>query len=278
MPSQNVHKPAKPRKRPAVTVKKTAVKKRNKSAKKVKISPWWIVGLVCLLALSVIVPHWLYNSNPDTGAPVPEGYRHFMLDLSHHNPREVAWDSLKVVIDSHGNTSKDLSGAKAILPLSHVVMKATEGESLKDKHFENWWQEAGEAGLSRGAYHFFRSSKDAGLQAQQYIERVTLTHKDLPPILDIETVHNGCTREQLCSKALVWLRMVEEHYGRTPIVYTSDSFVKDWLNKSITDYYPLWIARYNKQEPRTQQWLYWQFTDEAVVYGIKGKVDLSVLR
>ena len=269
--------PSPPANKPAVKKRKTAPRRRKKQ-KKITLSPWWGVAAAAVAALAILVPHWLISGNPDTGAPVPQGYRHFMVDLSHHNPREVAWDSLKVVLDQAGNTSKFLSGAKAILPLSHVVMKATEGESLQDRHFAQWWEEAGQAGLSRGAYHFFRSSKDARLQAQQYIERVVLTHRDLPPILDIETVHSGCTKEQLNRKALQWLTMVEQHYGRTPIVYTSDSFVSDWLSKEITGNYPLWVARYNSEPPRTSGWSYWQFTDKAVVYGIKGNVDLSVIR
>ena len=273
LPSRPANK--KPAAKAAVRRKKPAKKKVRA---KVLLSWWWAVGAVALLAAVILLPHLLSSGNPTTGAPPPPGYRHFMVDLSHHNPRQVQWDSLKVVLDRGGNTSKDISGAKAILPLKHVIMKATEGESLKDRHFSLWWEEAGSAGFSRGAYHFFRSSKDARLQAQNYIESVTLTHRDLPPILDIETVHAGCTREQLCSKALQWLRMVEEHYGRTPIVYASDSFVKDWLNKEITDYYPLWVARYNSEPPRTAGWQYWQFTDQAVVYGVKGKVDLSVVR
>ena len=200
-----------------------------------------------------------------------------MVDISHHNPRGIAWDSLRVVIGPDGCTTRNLMDAKAILPLSHVVMKATEGESLKDRHFDLWWTAAGAAGLSRGAYHFFRSSKDARLQAQSYISRVTLTHRDLPPVLDIETVHRGCTREELNRKALEWLRLVQAHYGRTPIVYTSDSFAREWLSRDILDTYPLWIARYNTAPPQTAGWQYWQFTDRAVVYGIGAPVDLSVL-
>ena len=254
--------------------------KRNKKARKKprtrkKLSPWWILGaLFVVITVAIGLPHWLSSGNPDTGAAVPEGYHHFVLDISHHQPREIQWDSLKVVLDSKGRTSKNLSGAKAILPLQHVIMKATEGESMKDPHFSAWWQEAGH--LSRGAYHFFRSSRDPQLQAQNYIQTVELSHKDLPPVLDIETVHEGCTKEQLNAKALKWLRMVEAHFGRTPIVYTSDSFAKDWLGREIRENYPLWIARYNTLEPETQGWRFWQFTDRAVVYGVKGKVDLSV--
>lgn len=270
------------KKAPARTKKRTAGKSakpgpRKSAVRKKTLSPWWLLGLsMLILLLAIGLPHWIRKSNPDRGAVIPEGYRHFVLDLSHHNPREIQWDSLKVVIDAEGRSSKDLQGGKAILPIQHVILKASEGESMKDPHFAAWWAEAGEAGLSRGAYHFFRSSRDARLQAQNYIESVHLSHKDLPPVLDIESTHEGCTREQLNRKALFWLRMVEEHYGRTPIVYTSDAFAKDWLSREILDHYPLWIARYNSEEPRTQGWRFWQFTDRAVVYGVKGLVDLSV--
>lgn len=252
-------------------------KRRKKSSKKV-LSPWWVAGAFCLVLAAVLLPHFMAERNPETGAHVPGGYRHFVVDISHHNPREVKWDSLKVVLDAQGRTSRDIAGAKAILPLSHVVMKATEGVSHRDRHFEAWWADAGRAGFSRGAYHFFRSSKDPADQARSYIGRVTLTHRDLPPILDIETVHSGCTRDELNRKALQWLQAVEKHYGRRPIVYTGDSFAQDWLTADITSHYPLWIARYNESPPCTADWKWWQFTDQAVVYGVSAYVDLSVIK
>ena len=251
--------------------------KRKKKSKKKVLSPWWVAGVLGLVLLGVLLPHWLAGDGPETGAAVPGNYRHFVVDLSHNNPRKVQWDSLKVVLDRQGNTSRDIAGSRHILPLSHVVMKATEGLTHQDRHFQQWWDDAGAVGLSRGAYHFFRSSKDPAAQAKHYIGQVSLTHKDLPPILDIETVHGGCTREELNRKALQWLQAVEKHYGRRPIVYTGDSFAQEWLDADITARYPLWIARYNPQPPRTKDWKWWQFTDRAVVYGISGYVDLSVI-
>ena len=176
------------------------VHKRKKKSRKKVLSPWWAVGAFCLVLASVLAPHFLRGGSPETGASVPEGYRHFVVDLSHNNPREVKWDSLKVVVDAQGRTCRDLAGAKAILPLSHVVMKATEGVSHRDRHFEAWWADAGSAGLSRGAYHFFRSSRDPSAQAASYIGQVTLTHNDLPPILDIETVHRAARAKSSTEK------------------------------------------------------------------------------
>ena len=149
---------------------------------------------------------------------------------------------------------------------------------MVDKRFREYWKEAGTRDFKRGAYHFFRSSKDPVKQAKHFISTVSLRHKDLPPVLDVETMHASCTKQELSDKVLVWLKEVEKHYGRKPIVYASDSFARDILSKEITDNYPMWIARYNRKEPRFQGWIMWQFTEEALVYGANGGyVDLSVI-
>lgn len=254
---------------------------RQKNKKKIQLKPWWVaafLGVVLLVQLGISLgPYFKYRRHVQHGAAVPAGYSHFIVDISHNNPREVVWDSLRVMVRSNGITTRHLHEAQAVYPLRHVVMKATEGEKMKDSHFKQWWQEAGEAGFSRGAYHFYRTSKDPVKQARQYIQSVVLTHTDLPPVLDIETVHGGLGKEKLNQDLLVWLHIIEEHYGRRPIVYTGDAYAADWLSPAITEHYPLWIARYNTEKPRNPHWKYWQFTDGAVVYGIKGLVDLSVI-
>ena len=102
--------------------------------------------------------------------------------------------------------------------------------------------------------------------------------KDLPPLLDIETIHLGCSKELLNQRALQWLKAVEDHYGKKPMVYASSSFIKDHLSKEITDNYPIWVAHYGKERPGRDNWVWWQFTDKAVVKGVPGLVDLSVMK
>ena len=165
----------------------------------------------------------------------------------------------------------------SVFPVSSVILKATEGEKFTDRRFSEYWEEAGKRDYPRGAYHFFRSSRHPEKQAQHYISQVKLRHSDLPPVLDVETMHEGCTKQELNEKVLVWLRTVEKHYGRTPIVYTSDSYARDILSPEITQRYPMWIARYNRNEPKFKPWTMWQFTDKAVLYGASGYVDLSVI-
>lgn len=126
---------------------------------------------------------------------------------------------------------------------------------------------------------FFRSSKDGKIQAELFIKTVgDLRFKDLPPVLDIETIHRGGSMKKLNEEALKWLETIEGHYGKKPIVYTGSSFARDWLSKRITDNYPVWIAHYEKDRPDFDDWTFWQFTDKAVVKGVPGPVDLSVMK
>lgn len=250
-------------------------KKRARKPKKKQISPWALAGAAAALVLVVLIPHLILGGDRSVGAAVPEGYRHFVLDLSHHN-RSVVWDSLKVVVGQDGKTCKNLRRARTILPLDAVVLKATEGLEMKDDRFAEYWEAARAAGLRRGAYHFFRTSTDPIAQARNYIGSVSLSYNDLPPVLDIETMHRGCTRGEVNRKAKQWLEAVKEHYGRTPVIYTSDSYARDILDDEIKRDYPLWIARYNSEPPSSAPWKLWQFTDKAVVYGVRGYADLSV--
>ena len=252
--------------------------RKRKKNRKWKVSPWLVAAGLLLLAAGILYPYIREGRFASTGARIPDGARQFCVDLSHHNDH-IVWDSLKVVVDRTGHTTKVLLHAKEILPVTTVIIKATEGEKMVDKRFNEYWAEAGKRDFTRGAYHFFRSSKDPVRQAARFISTVRLRHKDLPPVLDIETMHAGCSKEELNRRALIWLSTVEKQYGRKPIVYTSDSDARDVLSPEITDHYPMWIARYNQKAPRFDGWTMWQFTDQALVYGANGGyVDLSVIK
>ena len=185
--------PKKPTKRPKKPVKK-------------RLSPWIVAAVLAVTALSVLLPYIRSGRLAETGAPVPKGYHGYCIDLSHHNGTAIVWDSLRVVIDARGRTSKDLLGAREILPVSRIYLKATEGVSYRDRRFAENWEAAGRIRAQRGAYHFFRTSADPLKQAAHFIATVgPLRHGDLAPVLDIETMHRGCTKESLNKNALAWL-------------------------------------------------------------------------
>ena len=236
-----------------------------------------IIAIVFLIiGVWIAWPYLSDKSSAERGAAVPKGTYCYGIDISHYQD-DIQWDSLMVLTDGARRTTRSKLAAKDIKPISFVFIKATEGSTMKDKSFKKHWTAASDHSISRGAYHFFRSSKDAENQARHFINTVgELSDNDLPPVLDIETIHKGCSYKTLNDKALMWLKTVEKHYGRKPIVYSSASFIEKNLYKEITDNYPIWVAHYGAERPRCDKWHIWQFADNAKVYGIDGEVDLNV--
>lgn len=255
-------------------------RKRKKKTLKLKVSPWTAVAAASLLLAAVFLLFRRgWGPAGEVGAKVPSGTWRYGIDISHNNAGPIVWDSLFVMTDQRGRTVRDPFKAKDIKPVSFVFIKATEGATHRDPDFSDNWKEAGKAGLRRGAYHFFRSSKDGEVQARNFIRTVgDLRFRDLPPVLDIETMHPGCTRQLLNKRAMQWLETVEKHYGKKPIVYASSSFITDNLSEDISGNYPIWVAHYSKDRPSRERWTWWQVTDRAVVMGVPGRVDLSVTK
>ena len=260
--------------------KRTVQKRRNKKKPiKIKVTAYVMSAVfVVLVVIAALVakPYIKERAIIDKGAAVPSGYYCYGIDISRYQTN-IEWNKIKVLTDAQGRTTNSVNLAKDIRNVSYVFIKATEGNTLKDKYFRKHWKSAGEYGIRRGAYHFFRSSKDAQSQARHFIRTVgDLSADDLPPVLDIETIHKGCSYKTLNDKALIWLKAVEKHYGRKPIVYSSATFINDILCKEIKENYPIWVAHYRAARPRCGKWHIWQFADDAVVYGIDGYVDLNV--
>ena len=188
----------------------------------------------------------------------------FGIDISHYqNPKDIRWDSLSI-----GNRT---------IPLKFIVLRATMGNTSKDKNFEEFWRTAKKHNLIRGAYHFYRPDEDPVKQANNFLETVKLEEGDLLPILDIEKLPLKYTQKELNKNLKIWLKIVEEKYDKKPVIYTFYHYYKDNL-RSDFDEYPLWLANYNNvpQPSADDDWKIWQFTENGIVYGINTKVDLNV--
>lgn len=252
--------------------------RRRRARKKTKVSVHWFSAVAAAAVITLLaVPLTMRLCSEEGEVKVPDGNYGYAVDISKYQ-RDIVWDSLMVLTDARGRTVRDIKGAAEIHRVKYTIIKATEGEKHRDALFTDHWQHASEAGYSRGAYHFFLSSRSPESQAENFIRTVgNIRRKDLPPILDVETVHPGCSDAELNRRMLVWLKAVEKHYGRRPVIYTGDSFLKDRLSPEIYGNYPIWIARYGS-EPRFGGWFMWQFTDRASVYGIPSPCDLSVVK
>jgi lysozyme len=178
------------------------------------------------------------------------------IDVSHYQ-KEIDWVKLE----------KDSS-------LHFVFVKATESHNFQDSLFSYNWSALANTRLKRGAYHFFRPQISAELQANNFISMVTLAPGDFAPILDIETLDN-VEPQLVASAAAQWLSFIEAHYEIKPIVYSAMDFYEKYLKAELGNY-PCWIARYNRFEPNTTSWQFWQYSNRGRIDGIVGDVDLNV--
>ena len=160
--------------------------------------------------------------------------------------------------------------------LSYVFIRASAGKDRIDSRFEENWKGAKARQLIRGAYHYYRPNENSKEQATNFINNVTLQKGDLPPILDIEKLPKTQSVARLKIGLRNWLTAVEKHYGVKPIIYSGESYYKDFLKEEFSAY-PLWIANYNFwRNDLESDWQFWQFTEKAKIEGIDGMVDLNI--
>jgi lysozyme len=163
-------------------------------------------------------------------------------------------------LDISGYTTVNNWNTVASQGVKFVFVKASEN-GFTDPAFGQHWQNAKNVGILRGAYHFFHPEADPAHQADVFIAAVGADKRELPPVLDLESVYvNGVAialpaGDAMVSVVKVWLDRVESAFGRKPMIYTSYSFVNSqrisapWLIN-----YPLWLAQYPYQPGTTQQY------------------------
>ena len=197
---------------------------------------------------------------------LPEGFTVHGIDVSHHQGK-IDWELLRNQATIDGQ------------PLSFAFIKATEGTDLVDSHFKENFAAAKKHGILRSAYHFYRAGASAKQQAEHFIRQVKLEAGDLPPVLDVEVKPASVSQENFRQGILEWLLRVEQHYGVKPILYTYHSFHQQYMNDSVFNLYPYWIAHYYVDSVRYRgPWAFWQHSDSGQLPGIKEKVDLDLFR
>uniref|UniRef100_UPI0040492D14 glycoside hydrolase family 25 protein n=1 Tax=Flavobacterium sp. TaxID=239 RepID=UPI0040492D14 len=185
----------------------------------------------------------------------------FGFDVSEYQSK-IQWDSI--------------ANLEETFQLSFVFIRATAGKDRKDKRFEENWNNAKKNDFIRGAYHYYRPNENSLKQADFFIQSVQLQKGDLPPVLDIEKLPKAQSLDSLKVGLRRWLVKVEQHYKVKPIIYSGESYYKDFLKDEFSDY-PFWIANYNLWRKEIEpDWQFWQFSEKAKINGINGPVDVNV--
>lgn len=180
------------------------------------------------------------------------------IDVSNHQGR-IDWKSV----------AKDEN-------VQFVYIKATEGATYVSPTFEDNISQARKAGMKVGCYHFLRSSSYIRDQFENFKEYCRKGEQDLAPLIDIER-KGSWTCDELVDSLQLFADLLEEYYGREPIIYTSTNFYNKYLWPFFNKY-DLFIAKYADEEPELKEgasYTLWQFTDCGSVGGIYTDVDQS---
>ncbi len=244
--------------------------KRNKKKKKSRWL-WWLVIPIIFISVAAVIYVWYtwlrierskFVRYAGFGIDLPVNYSIHGIDVSRYQSY-IYWPAVKRM---------KVNDVK----IGFSFIKATEGLENIDKQFRRNWTKASEAGLPRGAYHFFLPNKSGKAQAKNFISTVKLEPGDLPPVLDIEQLY-GVNPAKMRKEVKEWLIRVENYYGVKPIIYTYVNFYTNFLGTEF-DEYPLWIAHYHEKDyPRIDRsWLFWQHHENGRVNGITKRVDFNV--
>ncbi|WP_240049367.1 glycoside hydrolase family 25 protein [Mucilaginibacter psychrotolerans] len=263
------------------TTKPAVRRKKGKPA-----STWWlwplVIGVLILLSpfyygyiLNGFTGMWRwvrdigedphYRNYKSYKIRIPSGYKIHGIDVSYAQGK-IDWNRVREMEDDS-------------VRVSFAFIKATEGVMLVDSYFKRNWREAPKAGITCGAYHFFRPKKSGLWQARFFLQNVTMERGDLPAVCDVEVL-DGTSPEAMRKELKVFLKHIEKKTGVKPIIYTGISFYKDYLD-GYFDGYQLWIAHYYQSRLALDShtpWRFWQHSDKARVNGINHAVDFNVFK
>jgi lysozyme len=244
---------------------------KRKTKRKKSVNKWWFIipaimvgaGLSAYIWYKVLkINHAQFVRYPAFGIDMPASYEIHGIDVSKYQSY-IDWPSVKEM------KVRDVR-------IGFAFIKATEGLGNTDRLFKRNWKKTKEAGIVRGAYHFFLATKSGKKQAENFISRVSLEPGDLPPVLDIEQLY-GVKPEKMRKEVQDWLTIVEDYYKVKPIIYTYVNFYSSYMSGEFDDY-PLWAAHYlEKDRPRIRRrWIFWQHSEKGRVNGIGMPVDFNV--
>ena len=137
---------------------------------------------------------------------------------------------------------------------------------------------ADEAGVVRGAYHFFTLCRPGAEQAEHFLRTAPPEASALPPAVDLELVGNCRDRpapEAVHVELDVFLAAVEAAWGRPAVLYVGEDWEGEYpvLDRSTR---PRWLVSFlGRPDP---DWTVWQFHWWGRVDGVTGDVDVDVAR
>jgi len=239
-------------------------KARVKSTTALKCLIFIVVLILALFFFPKKTSEFSFEYSDVANIDLPKNYPIHGIDLSHHNGK-ISWEQLKetYLFDK--------------IALRFVYVKATEGRSLKDSYFKKNWIDAKRHGFSRGAYHFYITTRDPIEQAKNFCKIVHLEKGDMPPVCDFEE-QLGVPKSKIQKDIISFLNYLADKYHIDPIIYTNSQLYKRIFQESdLFQKYHFWIAKYENQDILThKKLLFWQHNKLGKIPGTSKFVDYNV--
>lgn len=151
-----------------------------------------------------------------------------------------------------------------------VICKATEGATYIDPTFEWKVRNLKANGVRVGSYHFLRSTSTPEQQAQNFYNVISKFELDFLPVLDVE--ESGCT-EEMCVR---FINEFKKYSDTDVVIYTGEYFGNTTFSTSFKKEHLFWIAKYSNNPPKFDgKIIAWQYSENGVIDGIKGAVDMN---
>ncbi len=171
--------------------------------------------------------------------------------------------------------------------LHFIVVKATEGVTLKDARFDEYWKRI-HPNTVKGAYHFFNPVRSGKEQANFFLSTVRFSKGQMAPVIDVEYTKNfrRTSKKTMAANLRSMILTIEKRLKVKPIIYTNagnwDKYISPYF-AGMEKHYTLWIADYRGlAEPKIPRkfgkWTIWQHTNKAKVRGIAGFVDVNICK
>lgn len=224
-----------------------------------------ILLIICLVLVYLSKEEINLSTNmfPETNAEIlsTKSVGYHGIDVSRHQ-KDINW--------------KEVAKNKNI---QFVYIKATEGATLKDVKYDMNIKEARKYGIKVGSYCYFRTTSSAHAQFENFKKTAKKEDQDLIPVVDVEEMKNW-QRSQFQDSLKVFIRLVKAHYGKSPMIYSVNSFYNRNCAPEFNNYH-LMIGRYNASVNNTPiikgkgTYTLWQYSEKGNIKGIKKPVDLN---
>ena len=191
-----------------------------------------------VIVLAALVSAWWFLWVPSWRPPLRVG-EHYGVDVSAHQ-NHIDWP--RVAGDG----------------IDFAYIKASEGGDFVDRRFSENWRGAGEAGLDRGAYHFFSLCTPGVVQARNFLAVAPPDPMALAPAVDLELAGNCGERPDTAAvhaELDAFLRQVEDAWRTEVVLYVGDDFEARYGVRRCAAR-PLWHRRFLLR-PDVDDWQIW---------------------